>query len=89
MPDEWEPSAVVPIFKEKEDAMSCRAYRGVKLLKHVMMIVEKVLEEIEAYGESGRDAIWFYARQRNDRWSVHFEVTRGVLRQEEVEYVLR
>ena len=26
------------------------------------------------------DAIWFYARQRNDRCGVHFEkVTRGVL----------
>ena len=35
-------------------------------------------------GESGRDAIQFYARQRNDRCSVHFEeVTRGVLRQGE------
>ena len=42
-----------------------------------------------AYGESGRDAIWFYARQRNNRCSIHFkEVTRGVLRQgEEVVYM--
>ena len=31
----------------------------------------------------------FYARQRNDRRSVHFEVTRGVIRQgEKVVYVL-
>ena len=47
-------------------------------------------EEIVAYGESGQDAIWFYARQRNDRCSVHSEeVTRGVFRQgEEVVYVL-
>ena len=49
-------------------------------------------EEIAAYGESRRDAIRFYVRQRNDRirCSVHFEeVTRGVLRQgEEVVYVL-
>ena len=43
-----------------------------------------------AYGESGRDAVWFYAKQRNGRCSVHFEeVIRGVLRQgEEVVYVL-
>ena len=47
-------------------------------------------EENVAYGESGRDAIWFYARQRNNGCSVHFkEVTRGVLRQgEEVVYCM-
>ena len=44
MPDEWALSFVVPIFKGKGDAMSCGAYRGVKLLKHAMTIVEKVLE---------------------------------------------
>ena len=37
-------SVVVPIFKGKGDAMSCGAYRGVKLLEHAMKIVEKVLE---------------------------------------------
>ena len=68
--------------------MSCGAYRGVKLLEH-NEDVEKG-EENAAYDESGRDAIWFYARQRNNRCSVHFkEVTRLVLRQgEEVVYVL-
>ena len=81
--------SVVPVFLGKGDAMSCGAYRGVKLLEHAMKIVEKG-EENAAYGESGRDAIWFYARQRNNRCSVHFkEVTRLVLRQgEEVVYVL-
>ena len=44
MPDEWALSVVVPIFKGKGDAMSCGAYRGVKLLEHAMKIVEKVLE---------------------------------------------
>jgi len=44
MPDEWALSVVVPIFKRKGDAMSCDAYRGVKLLEHGMKIVEKVLE---------------------------------------------
>ena len=29
-------------------------------------------EEIVEYGESGQDVIWFYARQRNDRYSVPF-----------------
>ena len=47
-------------------------------------------EENAAYGESGRDAVWFYAWQMNNRCSVHLEeVTRGVLGQgEEVVYVL-
>ena len=44
MPDDWALSVVVPIFKGKGDAMSCMAYRGVKLLEHAMKIVEKVLE---------------------------------------------
>ena len=43
--DDWELSAVVPIFKGKGDAMSCMAYvRGVKLLEHAMKTVEKMLE---------------------------------------------
>ena len=35
---------MVPNFKGKGDAMSCGAYRGVKLREHSMKIVEKVLE---------------------------------------------
>ena len=83
---------MVPIFKGKGEAMSCMAYRGVKLLEQAMKIVEKVQlrEEIATYGESGLDAIWFYAMQRNDRCSVHSEVSRRVLSQgKEVVYVLR
>ena len=44
MLDEWAVSVVVPIFKGKVDAMSRGEYRGVKLLKHAMKIVEKVLD---------------------------------------------
>ena len=42
--DEWKTSVIVPIFKGKGDMMSCRLYRGVKLLEHPMKIVERVLE---------------------------------------------
>ena len=45
MPDEWALSVVIPIFKGRGDAMSCGAYRGVKLLEHAMKIVERVLEK--------------------------------------------
>ena len=44
MPEEWKTSVVVAIFKGKGDVMDCGAYRGVKLLEHAMMIVERVLE---------------------------------------------
>lgn len=45
MPDDWALSFVIPILKGKRDAMSCEAYRGVKLLEHAMKIVERVLEK--------------------------------------------
>ena len=44
MPDEWALSIVVPIFKGKGDVLSCGSYRGVKLMEHVMKVVERVLE---------------------------------------------
>ena len=44
MPDEWQTSVMVPIFKGKRDVRNCSTYRGVKLLKHAMKIVERVLE---------------------------------------------
>ena len=44
IPDEWKTSVIVPIFTGKGDVMSCRSYRGVKLLEHAMKIVERVLE---------------------------------------------
>ena len=44
MPDEWKTGMIVPICKEKGDVMSCGSYTEVKLLEHVMKIVERVLE---------------------------------------------
>ena len=44
MPEEWKTSAVFPIFKGKGGVMDCGAYNGVKMLKHAMKIVERVLE---------------------------------------------
>ena len=42
MPNKWKTSVIVPIFKGKNDVMSCGSYRGVKLLEHAMKIVERV-----------------------------------------------
>ena len=44
MPDEWQTSVLVPIFKGKGKIRNCNTYRGVKLLEHAMKIVERVLE---------------------------------------------
>ena len=43
IPDEWQTSVLVPIFKGKGDVRSCNTYKGVKLLEHAMKIVERVL----------------------------------------------
>ena len=45
IPDEWKTSVVVPIYKENGNVINCGSYRGIKLLEHVMKIVEKVLEK--------------------------------------------
>ena len=44
MPDEWQTSVLIPIFKVKGDVRSCNTYREVKQLEHAMKIVERVLE---------------------------------------------
>ena len=51
MPDEWQTTVLVPIFKEKGDIRNCKTYRSVKLLQHAMKIVERECwrEEFENY----------------------------------------
>ena len=45
MPENLATSVAIPIFKGKGDIMNCGMHRGVKLLKHAIKIVEKVLEK--------------------------------------------
>ena len=44
MPEEWEKSEIVPIYKQKGDPLDCGNFRGIKLLEHGMKIMEKILE---------------------------------------------
>ena len=44
MPDEWQTSVIVLIFKGKSDVISCGSYRGVKLPENDMKIAERVLQ---------------------------------------------
>ena len=43
MPEEWRNSILVPLFKNKGDAL-CGNYRGIKLLSHTMKLWERVIE---------------------------------------------
>ena len=44
IPEEWNDSFTIPIYKGKGDALSCGKYRGVRLLEHGMKLWEKILE---------------------------------------------
>ena len=44
MAEDWKINVMVPIYMRK-DVMNFGAYRGVKLLKHGMKIIERVLEK--------------------------------------------
>ena len=44
MPVEWNKSWMVNVYKGKGDALVCGSYRGIKLLDHVMKVLERVIE---------------------------------------------
>lgn len=41
---EDECTVVLVVFKEKGDVLNCGAYRGAKLLEHIIKIVERVMK---------------------------------------------
>ncbi len=43
IPEDWRKSLIVPIFKKMGDILECDYYRGIKLLEHVLKILEKIL----------------------------------------------
>ena len=44
IPQDWCKSWMVNVYKGKRDALECGSYRGIKLLEHVMKILERVIE---------------------------------------------
>jgi len=44
MPQEWRTSAIIPLYKNKDDIQDCNNYRGIKLLSHTMKLWERVIE---------------------------------------------
>lgn len=44
IPEDWQESITVPIYKGKGDPLECGSYRGIRLLEQAMKIIERVLE---------------------------------------------
>ena len=44
IPEDWRSSVVLPIYKGKSGPMQCGSYRGIKLLEHVMKVVERIFK---------------------------------------------
>jgi hypothetical protein len=44
IPEDWCKSWMVNVYKGKGDALECGSYRGIKLLDHVMKVLERVIE---------------------------------------------
>src|SRR3989442_946107 len=44
VPVDWKRSWMVNVYKGKGNALDCSSYRGMKLLDHVLKVLERVLE---------------------------------------------
>jgi len=45
IPEDWQSSVVLPIYKGKGDPIDCESYKGFKLLEHAMKVVERIFED--------------------------------------------
>ena len=43
-PSDWEESEMVTLYKQKGDSMECENYRGIKLMEHILKLLERVIE---------------------------------------------
>ena len=46
IPKDWEKSFIINLYKGKRDALDRGNYRGLKLLDHVMKVIERVVEKL-------------------------------------------
>ena len=44
IPVDWKISWMVNVYKGKGNALECSSYRGIKLLEHVLKVLERVIE---------------------------------------------
>jgi len=67
IPEDWKPSVVLPLYREKGDPMDCGSYRMIKLLKHAIFEY-RIQQQIETddmqlgfmKGKGTTDAILLY-----------------------------
>ena len=45
IPSDWRKSWIVKVYKGKGDILECGSYQGIKLLDHVMKVLERVIEK--------------------------------------------
>ena len=43
IPEDWNRSWMVNVYKGKGDALTCGSYRSIKLLEHAMKVLERVI----------------------------------------------
>ena len=60
IPDEWQESTLIPIFKRKGDVQECKNYRGIKLMSHTLKILERMIDSrLREEVELGREQLGF------------------------------
>ena len=64
IPEDWNASVVLPIYKGKGDPMECGSYRGIKLLEHTMKVVERIFEHriLQQIETDDMYAVWIHER---------------------------
>ena len=78
VPKDWEYSYIVSLYKGKGDALCRENYRGLKLLEHIMKVLEGVVEKRnQKHCKHWRYAVWFYARTGHNRCYIHCKTTAG------------
>jgi hypothetical protein len=58
VPTDWKKSWMVNVYKGKGNALECGSYRGIKLLDHVMKVLERVIE-VRVRNRAGIDDMQF------------------------------
>jgi hypothetical protein len=65
IPSDWRKSWLTKVYQETGDAPGCGSYRGIKLLDHVMPVLERVNEK-RVRGEVSINEMQFGVRPRRE-----------------------
>ena len=68
IPESWQMSELVSIYKGKGDVLECSSSRGIKLLEHGMKVAGRVLERRLRQAVVGTTDAIFIARQLQERY---------------------